>query len=76
MSKKASGKNDTVTVAIFASSLNWACAEFILEYAHTWKYVNMNIWAIFPKFHAYSQEDPQNTKRNKKFLKNVSVSKM
>ena len=36
----------------------------------------MNFWAFYPKFDAYSQEDPQNTKRNTKFRENVSFSKM
>ena len=40
--KKVSGKNDTITVAIFVFLLNCLCAEFILKYALTWKYVNVN----------------------------------
>ena len=35
----------------------------------------MNFWAFYPKFYAYSQEDPQNAKRNTKFHKNFSFSK-
>ena len=46
-----------------------ACAEFISKYALTWKYVNMSFWAFYPKIHAYSQEDPQNTNRNTKFVR-------
>ena len=61
---------------ILRFSLNCACAEFILKYALTWKYVNINFSAFYPKFHAYSEEDPQNTKRNTKFRENVSFSKM
>ena len=31
--------------------------KFILENALTWKYVNVNFWAFYPKFHAYSYQD-------------------
>ena len=75
MSKKVSGKSDTITVVIFAFSPDCACGEFISKYALTWKSVNMNFCAFYPKIHAYSQEDPQNTNRNTKFRENVSFSK-
>ena len=75
LSEKVSGQSDTITAAIFAFLLICACAELISKYALTWKYVNMNFWAFHPKFHAYSQEYPQNTNRNAKFRKNVSFSK-
>ena len=69
MSKKVSGQNDSITAAIFVFSLICACAEFISKYVLTWKYVNMNFWAFHPKFHAYSQEFPQNTTEMQNFVR-------